>query len=1384
MSSPSDHAGPSRARRAPATPPSASRRRSWFGRTPPAVFSSSFEDADVDAGIRPHALVTPRRSRDWDTHATVKKEAAEEVDDSTPVPSRLFARTASDRAVMPLTSPAKPLPALPDEIVVTPSSPHAQLFPRASIIGLGHPLAPGTPGTPPALPAKQAVSSPLPSRPVSPTPKVSFGETADTVRGRSTSLGPRRMIKRARSLSGLFGRDKDGGVGATRAEDSDAEEVLGEAGKGAEPSTGVFSWLSVKKTIRRRRSDTKLVDLGNGDSVDSHRETPVASPVPEPLTSVPPPSRPVEIPHLVPMPPIDSTWSSAPDGWTASPTADMEFDLGSSWTLRPWVGSHSHRSSVSSSSSPLESLPESGLPDPQQQAEQIAAGRNRSWSDAPSLSASSPSRPAIGGRTTSGNSIILDKVRGVFKAPRHRSNSALRYSDMEDLVNEGSPTMPPVRIRDDVPQLSLGDGNVVLSGLHNQSPRSSISSRAPEPIRSQPPIRARARARASTIASGAGAYQPPSAYQAPPSPNVFAAAATPPRHRPGSLRRLSNGLFRGSTSPKTASLFPLPPRSSGSMSSLVGYEDGPFGSASPRMSVGSMSMTTPTIIEGEAPEEWVSRLGSYSRRDVAGLLAASGDAFHQQALKAYMSRFDFTHSALDIALRRLLMHLSLPKETQQIDRVIQAFADRYDECEPGLFGSKDNSYVLAFSMMMLHTDAFNKHNKNKMTKVDYVRNTRLDGVHPVVLEVFFDNITFTPFVFIEDEGEMRSDGAVTPLSRVNKIDVYDLIVRGRISSLRIDIEQHIPAETPFLAIGTRPVLDMDGMHKSFSDAHVLTISAPRPRRRSLSSAVEKNVSKLVPDTTLRITKVGLLSRKEESASHARKWRTWSVILTGSQLLFFKDPTWVQALDDQIRNAVTNEAGHKVLPRMSVFKPDEVLALRDCIAVFDRDYAKYPNTFRFVTTSRQYLLQASNEDEMNDWVSLINYASAFKTSDIRMRASGMNSDQASLAGAAAAASHKRDVQVGAAATLPRTAKRSTEGSSGVIDVDNANTVVRDSSEQLEEVFGAVKAELAAGRGGAVRTESAVRMEPAPSRAELVKESIRQLRLQSDPIETRLAASLRAARNLAILTPFQKSTRDRVEAVVPAIAASIRRDRLEIAKLQLFTAILIKDVEMDERDFARVRHVALQAAAKSLRNGVASVAGPTSGRAPRATGAALPVLSLPDGAGEELPVLSLSRRPSENGYEALGSRKNSAELDVDGGTSGRASSEYLSASEGPESAGPDEDELRARLTVARVAPRPRQPRVAGDDADVGHAHVAHAHTAAASVDRPAYYAAHEHEEAEEWQNTRAAKRVSLATIPPAELRKLSHKMSKMELGEEAEVLVKVGDGEGRSRSGAAA
>lgn len=65
---------------------------------------------------------------------------------------------------------------------------------------------------------------------------------------------------------------------------------------------------------------------------------------------------------------------------------------------------------------------------------------------------------------------------------------------------------------------------------------------------------------------------------------------------------------------------------------------------------------------------------------------------------------DFTASPLDIALRKFLLDFSLPTESQEIDRLIESFANRYCACNPGLFLSSDTAHLLAFSLIMLGTD--------------------------------------------------------------------------------------------------------------------------------------------------------------------------------------------------------------------------------------------------------------------------------------------------------------------------------------------------------------------------------------------------------------------------------------------------------------------------------------------------------------------------------------------------------------------------------------------------------------------------------------------------------------------------------------------------------
>ena len=70
------------------------------------------------------------------------------------------------------------------------------------------------------------------------------------------------------------------------------------------------------------------------------------------------------------------------------------------------------------------------------------------------------------------------------------------------------------------------------------------------------------------------------------------------------------------------------------------------------------------------------------------MFKSSNDPYYAQALQLCIGRFEFTADPLDVAVRKLLMHVGLPKETQQIDRVVESFAKRYTECNPGLFVSE------------------------------------------------------------------------------------------------------------------------------------------------------------------------------------------------------------------------------------------------------------------------------------------------------------------------------------------------------------------------------------------------------------------------------------------------------------------------------------------------------------------------------------------------------------------------------------------------------------------------------------------------------------------------------------------------------------------------
>jgi hypothetical protein len=132
--------------------------------------------------------------------------------------------------------------------------------------------------------------------------------------------------------------------------------------------------------------------------------------------------------------------------------------------------------------------------------------------------------------------------------------------------------------------------------------------------------------------------------------------------------------------------------------------------------------------------------------------------FNIGVLQAFADYFDFSNMEFDNALREFLLPFRLPGEAQKIDRIMECFAQRYHVNNPGMFPDSDTAYLLAFSLIMLNTDAHNPAIKHKMTKKAFVANNTgirgKDDIPVSYLEHLYDRI-------VSNGIKMESDGLFT-----------------------------------------------------------------------------------------------------------------------------------------------------------------------------------------------------------------------------------------------------------------------------------------------------------------------------------------------------------------------------------------------------------------------------------------------------------------------------------------------------------------------------------------------------------------------------------------------------------------------------------------------
>lgn len=551
------------------------------------------------------------------------------------------------------------------------------------------------------------------------------------------------------------------------------------------------------------------------------------------------------------------------------------------------------------------------------------------------------------------------------------------------------------------------------------------------------------------------------------------------------------------------------------------------------------TISLPERQNDESATKYLERVeADVPRGIIAANLAKHADAFFATVLRSYMRRFSFFGDPMDMALRKLLMQAELPKETQQIDRFLQAFANRYHECNPGIYSSPDQAYFIAFSLLILHTDVFNKNNKHKMQKSDYIKNTRGEGIFDDILECFYDNISYTPFIHVEDDLDLSIERTASVKSKrkplipapggdtaaraaKEPIDPYTLIFEGNLDPLRPNWKDTMYLEDHFNYLGTASCLNMNDLQKTFFRTGVLQIVSARSRPDAFMS--EKTATN--PDEApqgivdIKITKVGLLWRKDAKKRRTRSpWQEWGAILTGAQLYFFRNTGWVKGLIHQYENHI--KAGNDGIPiifnpPLHEFKPDALMSTHGAVALQDTTYKKHKNAFIYVRQEGlDEVLLADNEDELNDWLAKLNYAAAFRTSGVKMRGIiGGNYDGQGRRGMRRLDSSD-GIQLVQTPTGPVTIAR------GKIDYKMAE-------------------DIQIARRGYMQTQ--------------IAESNRKV----EEAQKQLDEQLRNARHLQILAPIQPRTRDSLLSAAARMSAQLKWTRMQIWKETCHRDILLQD-----------------------------------------------------------------------------------------------------------------------------------------------------------------------------------------------------------------------------------
>lgn len=172
-------------------------------------------------------------------------------------------------------------------------------------------------------------------------------------------------------------------------------------------------------------------------------------------------------------------------------------------------------------------------------------------------------------------------------------------------------------------------------------------------------------------------------------------------------------------------------------------------------------------------------LQGFKRCDVARHLGKNNE-FSKLVAEEYVGFFDFTGLSLDRALRTFLKAFPLMGETQERERVLIHFSQRYCQCNAEGVTSEDGVHTLTCALMLLNTDLHGHNIGKKMSCQQFI--TNLDSLNEGndfpkdLLKILYNSIKNEKLEWAMDDEELgkslselvddKSDSGVKKVTRI------------------------------------------------------------------------------------------------------------------------------------------------------------------------------------------------------------------------------------------------------------------------------------------------------------------------------------------------------------------------------------------------------------------------------------------------------------------------------------------------------------------------------------------------------------------------------------------------------------------------------------------